>query len=64
MPDVEREAVTVAVPTDSAPANESGPDALLDQRVWSRLLVCWSLSHGYRLSLDNEHELVKKCNTF
>ena len=44
--------------------DDEGVTSLLHQRVWSRLLVCWSLSHGYRLSLDNEHELVKKCNTF
>jgi hypothetical protein len=28
------------------------------------LFVCCSAGHGYRLSLDNEHQLVKKCNTF
>jgi hypothetical protein len=45
--------------------------ALLNQRVCFLGLgfnVCWRVTsiwdHGYRLSLQIEHELVKKCNTF
>ena len=45
--------------------DDEGVTALLDQALsGTRLFVCWSLGHGYRLSLDIEHQLVKKCNTF
>ncbi len=40
---------------------------MFDERVGFRgavFLVCWSLGHGYHLSVDVGGELVKKCNTF
>src|SRR6201999_1432736 len=52
MPDVEREAVTVAVPTDAAPANESGPDALVEQRGHT-LIVTLNRPHA-RNALSTE----------
>ena len=48
--------------------DDEGVTTLFHQRVGARLLVCWGLtilhSHGYRLSVDEGHQLVKKCNTF
>lgn len=44
--------------------DDEGVTTLFDECVESRLFVCWSLGHGYYLSVDEGHELVKKCNTF